>query len=92
MTDRTVVVCCRSRVMVDAAGENGDRIVADQAVISMRGCRAALGRITVTIDADLCGAVTASNGSMAQGTLTAVDIIDNVRVGSGIVAARIAAG
>ncbi len=78
--------------MMDAAGENGGRIVADQAVVGMRGRRAAQGRITVTIVADLRGAVTACNGSMAQGTLAAVDIHDNVRICSGIVAARIAAG
>ena len=92
MTGRTVVVCCRRSVMVDAAGENGDRIVADQTVVGMRGCRAALGRITVTISTDLCGAVTACNGSMAQVAIAAVDIHNNVRICSGIVAARIAAG
>ena len=92
MTGRTVVVCCRRSVMVDAAGENGDSIVADQAVVGMRGCCAALGRITVTIGTNLCSAVTACNGSMAQGTLAAVDIHDNVSIDASVVAACITAG
>ena len=62
MTVRAVIACCRYRIMVDAAGEDGGCIMADQAVIGMRGRRAAQGRIAVTHVANLCGTVTACTG------------------------------